>query len=673
MELLKFDAHKKELGGKVTPLMDSTKVNIWYLILLAYYGMEPDSATYYAELCKTLSERIGYKKGIGNYYNGMGLINMVMGRNFSVAEESFKKALKIRTEIGDKVGQAWTYNNMGNMYGGEGNTLESIKSHSQAMKKWEETGDTVGVIESLSKRSRELVNIGNYPDGLKDLFLALKLANEMGYKEGIAIAYRAIGQIYELEGNYSEALKNFIACAKFTEEMGDPNSLENSYETYGKIYLLKGDTAESLKMYMEALKISETNGNNYQIFQHSIDIGNIEYYQGKYDEALKHLLVALRVGESLKEKNATAVGSIAVAKVYNKQGKYQEALIYINKALADGIERGHKDEVKDAYKILSEIYVKLNNFKEAYKYHVLYQQVKDTILNVENTSKMKQLDMQYNFDKDAAIQKAEQDKKDTILAKEVETQKFRRNTIFIVSGIIVIFLIIVIIQRNRIARERRKKELERERNRISRDLHDDLGSGLTKIAMMSQNARKISGDEQQNALQKITNESSDMVEMMNVIIWAMNTHNDSLPNLLSFLKISASEMYEDASINLVWNGPEIIPDIYVFGEIRRNIYLVVKEALHNVLKFSEAAKVTVTITISNDELGITIEDDGKGFEISPSAPFQKRGESNSHGGNGLVNMRKRMEEIKGTFNISSKTGVGTKVSISCTMKDYTKV
>src|ERR1017187_4370725 len=109
----------------------------------------------------------------------------------------------------------------------------------------------------------------------------------------------------------------------------------------------------------------------------------------------------------------------------------------------------------------------MHNYKAAYNYHVLYQQLKDSIFNDENASKMKGLEMQYDFDKDAAIQKAIQDKKDAAIVNEITAQKFRRNTIYIGLIFLVFFLIVVILQRNKIAKERRLKSLEQERNRTS--------------------------------------------------------------------------------------------------------------------------------------------------------------------------------------------------------------
>ena len=240
--------------------------------------------------------------------------------------------------------------------------------------------------------------------------------------------------------------------------------------------------------------------------------------------------------------------------------------------------------------------------------------------------------------------------------------------LFRIFGILFITAIVYSIYRYQLSKKlEQHRAISADRKRISTEMHDDLGSGLTKISLMSQVAGKTSGEKQLSILKKITNESSDMVDKMNGIIWAMNTRNDSLSNLFSFLSNSAFEMFEDSKIKLIWNAPpSFIPETPVYGETRRNIYLVVKEALHNVLKYSEATEVSIKLNVKDDELSISIEDNGKGFDST--SPIRK-----GNGGNGLLNMKKRMEDIHGTFNISSELNVGTKVSINCFLKNYTKV
>ncbi|MBK5285392.1 MAG: hypothetical protein JJE25_08295, partial [Bacteroidia bacterium] len=208
------------------------------------------------------------------------------------------------------------------------------------------------------------------------------------------------------------------------------------------------------------------------------------------------------------------------------------------------------------------------------------------------------------------------------------------------------------------------KAVEFERKRISADLHDDLGSTLTKISLMSQVAANIAGDRQQETLRKISEDSSDMVDKMNGIIWALNTENDTLPNLIAYIRKQAYAMFEDSTINLTMNISELVEEIPVSGEVRRNIFLVVKEALHNVLKYSQATEVSLSMEMHSGALNISISDNGRGFVLNGKP---------TGGGTGIANMKKRMKESGSTVEITSSIGNGTSVLLKCPMHDYTKV
>jgi signal transduction histidine kinase len=138
----------------------------------------------------------------------------------------------------------------------------------------------------------------------------------------------------------------------------------------------------------------------------------------------------------------------------------------------------------------------------------------------------------------------------------------------------------------------------------------------------------------------------DISSKMKEVIWSLNTENDSLGNLLSYLQKQARQMMEHYSGSFTISMCEQIPDIKIAGETRRHIYLAVKEALHNIIKHSGADKVNLIFTCS-DKLIIKVSDNGKGMNTSDS----------SNSGNGLKNMKKRMEEIDGKFSVENKDGL----------------
>jgi len=205
----------------------------------------------------------------------------------------------------------------------------------------------------------------------------------------------------------------------------------------------------------------------------------------------------------------------------------------------------------------------------------------------------------------------------------------------------------------------RQLMLERERARISQDMHDDIGASLTRISMMSElvKNREDVGDGARQWLGQISGTSRGLMEEMNQIIWALNPKNDNLEGLMAYIRRFAFEYLEPANIKCDFDLPEKLPEKALTVETRRNIYLVVREALHNVVKHSAATRVDIKLSILNSRFSISIKDDGKGFDPG-KLEFP---------GNGLINMKKRMNDIGGEIMIQSKTGEGTEIEIVVAM------
>ncbi len=197
----------------------------------------------------------------------------------------------------------------------------------------------------------------------------------------------------------------------------------------------------------------------------------------------------------------------------------------------------------------------------------------------------------------------------------------------------------------------RKMELEKERNRIATDIHDDLGAGLSTIRFLSEKVRRNSfSDVTKKDAEKIVTNSNELVQKMNELIWAMNEKNDTLEDLLFYTRSYAAEYAEENNLQIEIMMPDKIAAIMVTGEIRRNVFLTIKECLHNVVKHAGAKNITIYFKTDND-LFISIQDDGKGFEINRSE------------GNGLKNMKKRIESIGGFFEIVHADGVMVKMNV----------
>ena len=196
------------------------------------------------------------------------------------------------------------------------------------------------------------------------------------------------------------------------------------------------------------------------------------------------------------------------------------------------------------------------------------------------------------------------------------------------------------------------KAQQEERERISADMHDELGAGMTAIRLMSEIARNKMKENTPVEIDKISQSANDVLNKMNAIIWSMNSGNDTLDNLISYIRSYALEYFDNTPIYCKVNTPENIPIKELTGDKRRNIFLCIKETLNNTLKHSNASQLRIDIEATH-LLRIKIADNGKGIDMQNLRRF----------GNGLKNIGRRMESIGGTFTIENDSGTVTTLEL----------
>jgi len=197
-------------------------------------------------------------------------------------------------------------------------------------------------------------------------------------------------------------------------------------------------------------------------------------------------------------------------------------------------------------------------------------------------------------------------------------------------------------------------KMQHVRNKIAIDLHDDIGSTLTSITMFSQLGTAMDSNEKLVALlHRIQGSSKQITENMQDIVWAVNPSNDSMKVIIPRMRSYALETLDAKGIHVNFDIDEGMCEAKLGLDLRHDFYLIFKEAVNNAAKYSNAKKVWVTLTNSGRHLKMTIKDDGKGFD-----------ETTAHQGDGLLNMKKRAENLHGNLVIHSDSNEGTVVELT---------
>ena len=218
-----------------------------------------------------------------------------------------------------------------------------------------------------------------------------------------------------------------------------------------------------------------------------------------------------------------------------------------------------------------------------------------------------------------------------------------------------------------LARLKRERAVEYERARIARDIHDDLGANLTEITLLSELAQSADAPahEVQTDVKRIADKARALTHSLDEIVWAVNPRNDTLDSFVTYACIQAEEYLKTAGIRCRLKAPESVPAYALETSIRHSLFLVVKEALNNVVKHAGASEVILSFAVQRNILEVVIKDDGRGFDnaAGPGVAAGKRV------GNGLPNMRQRMQDIGATLDLQSAPGQGTMVRIRVTLPE----
>src|SRR5690606_31084870 len=425
--------------------------------------------------------------------------------------------------------------------------------------------------------------------------------------------------------------------------------------------------------YSIAINKADAFGQNRLI---AISYGNLGVTQeklGNYNEAIKYLNKALQIRTESNDLEGQAILYNNLGSVYISLNKNDSAVYFFKKSNEFTTLIGFKEATRDNYLGLATAYDKLGKYKEAFEAHKNYLVYKDSLFNEESNKQIEEIRTQYETEKKEK-QLIEQE---VIITKE-QLRVRQRNYTLVGLALVLIFIIILsvyiykqqkfkqqkLIEENRLKDELAKitlqNQLHQERTRISRDLHDNIGSQLTFIISSVDNMGylfKTADEKLRERLTGIADFSRTTITQLRDTIWALNKDEISFDDLKSRL----FNYIENAKIvkeNITFNFEVNVNQKISFNAIEGvNIFRIVQEAINNSLKYSAATKIEVLLYEENGKLCLSVEDDGIGFNVEKV-----------NLGNGLENMKNRASSINADFILDSTPDKGTKIILKMTAK-----
>jgi signal transduction histidine kinase len=613
---------------------DTSLIKILNEVSWEYKNSNLDSALYYGKYALQESIFLQNEKSIAHSYNSIGSAFQAKSEADS-AIYYHKKSLEIKKTIKDSIGIADSYNNLGIILDEQGNYLEALNNYFYALNIYEKKSTNFDQIPAV------LVNIGivykkqeKFDKVLEYYKRALDIYKENNFQIGIVITTGNIGSVYLKTGDYEKAIKY---CSD----------------------------AKNLYAYL---------GYNRYVPYMDVNIAAAEYHLNKFKASINRYLDVINKFETQNNYYELSNAKIGISKTYISTNQYYKSKIQLTEALELSQKNNFKEFEVEALKYLSEVNFLLKNFKEAYSFQEKYHNKKDSLFEIKKVKAIDEMLIKYETtkkEKEIAIQKEE------LLEQKLKIKSKNLYTLILVFLLLTLGIIFfAIFKKNQFKKQQLQKEidlkdalskiktqnrLQEQRLRISRDLHDNIGSQLTFIISSIDNLKFISKDADEKLRGKLANISSFTsltISELRDTIWAMNKSEISVEDLhariLSFVE-KAKIAIPETTFKVTY---DINKNSNFSSLVGMNLFRVVQEAINNAVKYADAQRIIIEISKNNQDFIISIIDNGEGFDINTIDL-----------GNGLSNMEKRMSEINGKVNIFSEANNGTEIRLELTVKN----
>jgi len=345
---------------------------------------------------------------------------------------------ELAQKINYKVGLANAHNNIANVHYLKGNYDEAIKNYIHALSIHKETGFIKGIANVSNNIGNIYSSRGVFPEALKYYFSALKIVQEKGDKKLIALFYNNIGMVYDNLKNLPEALTNYKDALEIQKKIGDIENTGTTYFNIGRVYTDQKKYTEAFEQYAMAQKVFEEYNDAIGVAHTHQSRGTLYSLTEKKTEALEEYFKALEIYEKIKYNRGLAYLYNNIGAIYAQQQNFKKALPWLNKGLVLAIQVKDREQLRISYLSLSKIDSSNGDYKNAYAKYKLYEAFKDSLLNEENTKKIVQAEMRFEFDK-------KQTADSLIVAEErvlnsVRFQQEKQQRYFLYGGLIVFAL-----------------------------------------------------------------------------------------------------------------------------------------------------------------------------------------------------------------------------------------
>ena len=559
-----------------------------------------------------------------------------------------------------------------------------------------------GIVRYINNYTAVLNVQGKFDESISLNLQAVDISRSHGLNGLYIKALINAGAAYQYKDDYTGAATYYLKALPLLEAAGDNQSLSLMYGNLCGLYRNLQQPEKALHYARLALQHAEKEKDRYAMAMACINLGNALKDMNQVRRGMQYIERAYALGRQLHDSNTMETALINLGDGYEKlneprrsvpafraalplaralddvsgeasalqgiaqglfsQGLYTEAAALLRKeAIPFALSHDQKETGRNLLLLMSDVQLTLGDRQSSQRYRRSYDSISQLLMNVPLLKNIQELETKYEVmrQQHALVRK-------DLLLEQKDKQALRQRSWLIaaISGVLVLTALFILTWRFYRQKQqlhlrtiealqtqqenvRLKATLEgqlNERQRIGQEMHDDMGSGLTSLLFLS---RTLPAEAAAHTVVKMQNIAEQLIRKMNEIIWTLNHEQDTLDSLVAYIRSNMAETLEHAGIDFRCQVSEPVAALPLSQEFRRNIYLIVKEAVHNIVRHAGASAAAISIGVVDHQLGITVSDNGRGIDPSAGNRF----------GNGMKNMRRRAEQIGATLELVSRPGV----------------
>lgn len=625
-----------------------------------YGANEPNKSIDIFRKAIQLADQLNFQKGLNKASIEMGSVFINMSASDS-AKKYFNAALSRGTSIKDSVTIADAYNGLAKNDMVQGNQTGSIQNYQRAIGIYQRRKLSSKEASASIYLSMAFSDLGSYEQALKYAMRAEELFKLSNDKYGLGKVYLTIGDVYNGQFKYAEALPHYRRGLALMTELNNKSAIANASLRVGGMETELGKFDSAIYHFDKTLEISQELKMPALESDALMGKAGVYYGQKNFELALQNSNKALALNKSIDNIFGYLNNYNLLSLIYYDTKNYDKAEEYGGDFLNVANQMGAVDQARLALDRLTKIEQAKGDYKKAFGYMQKLTTINDSLRNGEQAKTVQDLETKYETykkDQQIALLNTEEQLKNTELAEQ--RLELGGSISLLILLMVAGGIVVTTIQRRRkveaqVAQLEKQNEIEALRNKISLDIHDDIGSGLTKINLMLNQFKNAVGSdtspEMKELAGKISSRSKEVISGLGEVVWTANPSHDNLKSLLGFMRDYISRFLEETGIRYQVDFPEGLSERKIHPELKRNLFLVLKESLNNIIKHSDAREVTIQFKLDGPRFLMEIRDDGSGIDEKVMSKF----------GNGLNSMKQRMLEIKGRFNLKSTPENGTEI------------